>query len=280
MITLKFLGTGSAFDTSGLGQTNAILHADDDGCLLIDCGTDCRHALKTQGYSLADIDGVYVSHLHADHVGGLEWMALSTYFNPNYTGRPKLFANHKVMHDLWDKTLRGGLESVQKKVCNLTDYFDTQPVYPNGCFWWKGAKFTPVQTVHIMNGMEIVYSYGLVIDACPDMNPMERIEARKAGHTTRIFYTADTQFAPAQLVDFYTDADLIFHDCETTPFRSNVHAHLGDLEGLPSSVKEKMWLMHYQFIKGENMNEVAEAHGFAGFVQDGFTHRFELGVSK
>ena len=26
------------------------------------------------GLGYADIDAVYISHLHADHVGGLEWL--------------------------------------------------------------------------------------------------------------------------------------------------------------------------------------------------------------
>ena len=27
-----------------------------------------------------DFDAVYISHLHSDHIGGLEWMALANYF--------------------------------------------------------------------------------------------------------------------------------------------------------------------------------------------------------
>lgn len=267
---------GSAFNTTRLGQTNAIIEDEDGRCLLIDCGSDCRHMLDRRGYTVDQIDAVYISHLHADHVGGMEWLAFSTYFNPKL-GRPKLFANHRLMHDLWDRSLRGGLESVQKKVCNLTDYFDTQPIYANQSFMWGGAEFTLVQTVHVMNGMEIVYSYGLMIDACPGMGVLSRTALHKKGQVTRVFYTADTQFAPRQLVDFYADADVIFHDCETTQFRSNVHAHYDDLKTLPDKTREDMYLMHYSYIEGTDLAVKADDDGFAGFVSPG--DHWELGAT-
>ena len=53
--------------------------------LLLDVGADARHALKAVGMTSADIDGVYISHPHSDHIGGMEYMALTTIFNPSYT---------------------------------------------------------------------------------------------------------------------------------------------------------------------------------------------------
>ena len=40
--------------------------------LLLDAGADVRHALKGVGLISADIDGVYISHPHSDHIGGAE----------------------------------------------------------------------------------------------------------------------------------------------------------------------------------------------------------------
>jgi hypothetical protein len=41
-------------------------------------------------------------------------------------------------------------------------------------------------------------------------------------------------------------ADVIIQDCETSPFKSGVHAHYEDLKTLPENVKQKMILVHYQ----------------------------------
>ena len=54
-----------------------ILESEDGSKLLIDCGTDARHSLHELGLSYKDIEHVYISHLHADHAGGLEWLGFS-----------------------------------------------------------------------------------------------------------------------------------------------------------------------------------------------------------
>mgnify|MGYP001025512325 CR=1 FL=1 len=56
-----------------------------------------------------------------------------------------------------------------------------------------------------------------------------------------------------------------FHDCETSPFPSNVHAHYNDLKSLPKNIKEKMWLCHYN--DGDKPDCIKD--GFAGWVQQG-----------
>jgi len=281
---LEFAGVGSAFCGSDQWQTNAILTKDDGDkrCLLIDCGSDARFSVPARGVGLADIGGVYVTHLHADHVGGLEWLAFSTYFNPKLD-RPKLFCDFSLMHKLWESTLRGGLDSIEGKVMTLTDYFDCQPVVSNGWFDWGQAQLTPVQTVHVMAGYQIVHSFGLMI-----AYPTEALDVSVyAGHGVfrqkpeisdgrrKIFYTSDTQFCPHQIRKFYDEADLILHDCETSPFKSGVHAHFDDLCTLPDEIKAKMWLMHYQWVKGADLVNWALDNGFAGFVRPGQVFDFE-----
>ena len=47
-------------------------------------------------------------------------------------------------------------------------------------------------------------------------------------------------------MDFYKSSNLIIQDCETSPFKSGVHANFLDLETLPDDIKKKMILTHYQ----------------------------------
>ena len=49
--------------------------------LLIDCGSDARHSLAAAGYSFNEIDNIFISHLHADHIGGLEWLGFSRLYD-------------------------------------------------------------------------------------------------------------------------------------------------------------------------------------------------------
>ena len=254
---LTFAGVGSAFAPEEFYQTNAVVTGGGKH-LLIDCGSDARFSLKKIGVEVKDIEGVYLSHLHADHVGGIEWLAFSTFFNPGLK-RPYLYAVDSLIPELWYSTLRGGLESLQGKIATLEDYFEPKSIAPNADFWWNGVKFQPVQTVHIVSGRKFMHTYGLMISVPQGMV--------NGGGFTKIFYTGDTQFAPNQLVDFYKEADIIFQDCETVGFPSGVHAHYDALRTLPAKVKAKMWLMHYQ--PGKVSKNTANDDGFLGLVRRG-----------
>ncbi len=71
---LIFLGTGSAF-TLEYYHSNMLIEAP-EGRLLIDCGGDARRSMAAQSLGALDITDIYISHLHADLIGGLEWLGL------------------------------------------------------------------------------------------------------------------------------------------------------------------------------------------------------------
>jgi len=169
------------------------------------------------------------------------------------------------MHEIWENSLKGGLESIEGKVMHLTDYFHCHGIEPNDSFVWEGITFTPVQTVHIVDGFRFMPSYGLLIQQLEPPGEKDQTVVGKS-----VFFSGDTQFAPSQLAKFYSLGDTIFHDCETAPYFSKVHAHYNDLKTLPPDTKKKMWLMHYQ----DDPSQDAKADGFAGFVAKG--QEFEL----
>jgi len=253
---LIFLGTGSAF-TVGTDNfhSNMLLISDTQEKLMIDCGSDARLSLFQQKMSHLDISNVYISHLHADHAGGLEWLALTTKFDPRCTKKPNLFICEALVNDLWNKTLSGGLSTIQCEFAKLSTFFDLHPINVNGSFTWENTEFRIVQTVHVMNGFSLMYSFGLftVIDGL------------------RVFITTDTQFAPKQMTDFLRISDIIFHDCETAAFPSGVHAHYTELLTLPDDLRKKMWLYHYN--PGPLPDAVKD--GFCGFIVPGQTFDFK-----
>lgn len=251
---LVFLGTGSS-----LSPTKDNYHANmivDNGAgkrLLIDCGSDARFSLFEQGYSYKDVNAVYISHLHADHVGGLEWLAFSTYFDPDCP-KPTLFISETLVSDLWHKVLAGGLSSLADIEANLATYFNIVAIPENNTFEWESITFELVQTVHVMNGFCLAPSFGLFF--------------RIGKH--HLFITTDTQLTLNSLEKFYKRADFIFHDCEILPHKTGVHAHYSELLTLNPDYKKKMWLYHYQPIALPN----AKKDGFQGFVLKGQTFTF------
>jgi len=249
-VDLRFLGTGSAFCLDNY-QSNMLIECNDKR-LMIDCGGDARRAL--QGLTYKDIDAIYVSHLHNDHTGGIECMAFSSYFDP--TKKPiKLIGETKLIDELWDTVLRGGLASIQGKRVGIDDYFDVIRVPRNNSFIWEGITFNIVQVCHVVDAYAIVSSYGLMF---------------KGNKGKNIFITTDTQYAPSQLQTFYEQNDIIFQDCETAPFKSGVHAHYSELKNLSKDVKKKMYLYHYQ----DGAKADCKKDGFGGWCEKG--QLFEL----
>lgn len=248
---LTFLGTGSAF-TVGEGNyhSNMLLESDKKKRLLIDCGSDARFSLYEQGFSYKDIHDVYVSHLHADHVGGLEWLAFTTRFDPS-AHRVCLHISKKLVNTLWKNVLSGGLSSLQGINPTLNTYFDVDAVESNGRFLWQGIEFQLVQTVHTMSGYTMNPSFGLFF---------------QSGQNA-VFITTDAQFVISGLLAFYQKATIIFQDCETSPRKTGAHAHYSELVTLPADIKKKMWLYHYHPGKLPD----AKADGFLGFVKKGQT---------
>lgn len=256
---LQFLGRGGAFAPQSIGNSNMLIESDSGKRMVFDFGLTAPYIYRDEmGLNFQDIDAVYLSHLHSDHVGAVEFFAFHRYFLPKKTGeitiRPKLFVVRHLMKELWDNTLKGGLESLQGKIMTLTDYFDCHPISANKTFSWEGAYFTPIQTIHVRSGYIIKYSYGLGIGRSKD--------------NYDIYITSDTQFDRG-LIEYYNKSKLIFQDCETGWHKSIVHAHYDDLVTLPDSVKNKMWLYHYN-----EKNENWKKDGFAGFVEKGQVFEF------
>ncbi len=254
VIKLTFLGTGSAF-TLGEGnfQSNMLLESSRGRKMLVDCGMDARFSLHELGYSHKDIDDVYISHLHADHAGGLEWLAFSSYFN-QHQKKISLYIHESLVTPLWNNVLSGGLSSLEGKIATLDSYFDVHAVPMNISFFWEGIEFQLIQTIHVMSGFTIIPCFGLYFST--------------GEH--EVYVTTDTRFAPHQIMKFYKSASIIFQDCETAKIESGVHATFDQLVSLPEEIRKKMWLYHY------NPGPLPDAKkkGFLGFVKKGQSFEF------
>ena len=257
-LKLRFLGVGNAFCSNSLYQSNVAIELPDNKLFLIDCGSDIRHSMKecypdiNNGNVGKKIKYIYISHIHSDHVGGLEWPAFCTYFSPEQNKNIGLLVPNEMYNDLWDETLKGSLKTVTGKdnVC-LQDYFKISKLI-NG-FNLKdhtdSVKLDLVKSIHIKSS-DNKFSYGLFI----------RNGDKKTYYTTDVIFENYKTYS-----DLYNEATLIFHDCETTPFKSGVHSHYEELLTLPDDIKSKMYLYHYSDDALDRYNPIED--GFLGFVK-------------
>ncbi len=249
-----FLGSGSAFTIGADNfQSNMLFMAENGQKLLIDCGTDIRFSLYHAGFSHRDITDIYISHLHSDHAGGLEYIGFTTKFDPT-CHRPTLYLSQDIAIDLWHKSLAGGMEALEGELCDLDTFFKIHPLKPNGHFTWDNITFNLIKLNHVNTGFLLMPAYGLFFEI----------------HGKKIFLTTDTKLCFEELKSFYLEADLIFHDCEISKSPTPVHAHYQQLLTLPADIRQKIWLYGYQ----PGTLPPAKEDGFLGFIKRGQEFEF------
>lgn len=217
-LKLQMLGTGSAFAKRNYNN-NALFHSR-DAKLLIDCGITAPLSLHQLGFNWGEIDACLITHMHADHVGGLEEFAFQMKYI--YGRRPVLYMARPLVEPLWEHTLKGGL--AQDGMDKLEDFFDLRPLDEG-----ESRELVPglaaelIRTPHIPGKN----SYSVLING-------------------GIFYSADMTFQPELLKQLVYERGVkrILHECQLTG-RGEVHTTLEELKSLPEDIRSMISLMHY-----------------------------------
>lgn len=249
-VELQFLGAGGAFDRSETNYHNNCLLYVDGEVYLIDCSLFALESLHDLGVDPLELDGIILTHIHGDHVSGIEEFGFRHHFLGS-EGRPYLYAHPNLLPScssadedehlgLWENCLKGGMKHLCQPdgsplEADLETYFDPHPVVPFSLGDDVPFQFYPVDHAP---GKD---TYGLIFET--DNN--------------RIFYSADARpitsdeedsFSKTEGgdEDFYRRFDIIFHDCMFMDFYpATVHTHLEELLSLPSGIQEKIRVMHY-----------------------------------
>ena len=244
--SMTFLGVGGGM-TPDLGNNNVLVEgADPDAVLLLDCGYTTPLKLLELG-RLDEIRHIVITHVHADHVGGLEVMGHQGRFVTKR--KPHLYVHASLMDELWEGSLRGGMSRTQTgegepAVLGLSDFFE----------------------LHVLSEEEPV----LRITGLPPitLRPTLHVKGKPAFSVflgERVYYSSDTQLLPPGEGPNGTPLEAIFQDCQLIGGKSNVHTPLEQLaRELPPERKRLVHLMHYSH--GWDAID-ARALGFAEFVR-------------
>jgi Beta-lactamase superfamily domain len=213
--SLQVLGSGSAHAVE-LGSSSAVLERDGKPLLMIDCGPDGLSRFR-KAYD-AIPPAVFITHVHMDHVAGLERLFHAVWFDPGWRGRVRLFA-HAGLVPLLQGRVADYPGVLAEGGANFWEAFHLVPLSRG--FWLEGWWFDVFATRHHVPGT----SFGVALRGC-------------------FAWTGDTRPIPETLAAFGDAGTLIAHDCALTGNPS--HTGADDLEReYPESLRRNLLLYHY-----------------------------------
>ena len=257
-LEIIFLGVGTAFSTDA-GHTNFFI-VKGDHHILVDFGTTGPAQLqKVAGLSPLDIDTILPTHAHADHVGGIESLAIFNRYRgvlPGIRPRLRMIVHPAFRRNLWNMTLRGGLGFNEPGMCGEEELFDVyfdvvEPIpveTPDRRECWEvecdGITIRLIRTNHTLGGRgedgSEFYTHALLID-------------------DTIFFSGDTMFDPELLQVHAGGASLIIHDAGLVD--TPLHPTIDQLRTLPEDIRSRILLVHYP--EGAHDVDVSDFLGLA-----------------
>ncbi len=225
---LYALGVGDTFTEKH--HTHALLVEADGFRLAIDQPDSYRRVLRAArekagpehaaSLDLFAIDDVIVTHVHGDHVNGLEGTAYFKFFAQKK--KLRLHTIRAVREALWDGRLVASMGRLWNgtafRELSFEDYFDWSEVPLDRATTIGPITVRARVTRHHVPTSALLLSYG--------------------GRTIGI--SSDTAF-DRDLVAWLSEADLIVHETNHGP----AHTAYAELLTLPDAIKAKMRLVHY-----------------------------------
>ena len=192
---IEFLGFGNSH-AKELGESSAmILDEDKSPLLLIDIGSQTYDILKEKNIN---IKSIFITHLHFDHIGGLEKLFYEKIFSKKE--KIKIFCNHNLVSGLCKKMFYNG--QIAENGVNFFDCFQLIPV--DESFWLSNFEFKVFENRHHAPKS----SYGISLPG-------------------RFFYSGDTRPIPEIMGVYANSGEIIFHDC--CQYSNPSHSALEDI---------------------------------------------------
>ena len=223
---LYTLGTSHAAAEKGRSCSGSLLEVG-GSYYLFDCGADVEAKLVNMDIDPAHVRAIFISHMHADHVGSIVGMTKRIAHQYNKEGRvSQVFLPEKeaiAAYMVW-------LDAMHFDVSNI-DRFHMQGISEGEVYSDENIKVSAISTRHVMNGKYPSFAFTL------------------EGEGKRFLYTGDLScnFSDYPKTVYEKDFDLILSEL----------VHFNVEKNLPDIVKTRTKKMVFTHLGPKNVDDLS-----------------------
>lgn len=240
---MKFvvLGSGTSVPHPERSSSGYWLETASGNSLLLDCSASAVHRMAQEKLDWANLDAIWISHFHLDHVGGLAPFLFGTKYAPEtqYRENPlRIFG-------------AAGLQKLLKNFDAANEYNLFKQPYP-----------LEIIEVEPLAEFEILPEVMAVAVDTPHTNESLAIHLRDKDDK-RLVYTGDTGFTMI-IGDFASKADLLVMECsffQNKPVKT--HIQLTEAMHLARYAKPKKIVLTHLYPDWDKVDLVKEAQKFS-----------------
>jgi ribonuclease BN (tRNA processing enzyme) len=233
---LTILGSGTSVPHAERASPSHWLETS-KGSLLLDISADAAHRMAQERLDWPNLDAIWISHFHLDHMGGLVTFLFGTKWAPQTQSRTKplrIFGGN-------------GLRRIVEAMDDSHNYDLLEQPFA-------------VDVVEVGPGADFEILSGLSATTFSTPHTEESLALRLKDEDSKLFvYTSDTGFSE-DLIPFAKDADLLLMECS---FRRNKpvqkHLELEDAMRLAHACTPKKLVLTHLYPEWDQVDLVAEA---------------------
>ncbi|MER3430474.1 MAG: hypothetical protein C4324_05430 [Blastocatellia bacterium] len=192
------------------------------GTILLDCGPSAMHRIAADGHNWAELDAIWISHFHLDHIGGLAPFLFATKYAPETQGRTK---KQRIFGP-------PGIREIILQYDVAYDYGLLQQPYP-------------IEVIEVSREFEVLNGLRAAVISTPHTAESYaiRITSDDGGS---LFFTSDTGFSD-EVARFGSGCDLFITECSFVANKPvTKHLELRDaLEMIRLAAPRRAMLTHF-----------------------------------